>query len=191
MAKNQVKKEVVKEKTKKEKTKEVTSINSKLIIVACLILVLLLGIYFYRWSSVKNKEKYIDSYLISSGTINLNIHNLNEVNQVLFSSETPEKYFVLISYTEDNNTYKLEKSLKKLIDDYKLNDSFYYLNVKDIMKNTTFLSDLNKTFKTDKITTIPTILYFENDELVDVVKRVDDNMINAGDFQKLLDIYEY
>ena len=134
----------------------------------------------------------MNSYLVSSGTISLTIHNLDEVNQVLFSNETPDKYFVLINYTKNEDNYNLEKDLKNIIDNYKLNDSFYYLDVTDLKNsNNNYIDEINKTFKTKDIKSIPTILYYENGSLKEVVKRIDNNTINAGDFQKLLDIYEF
>ena len=72
-----------------------------------------------------------------------------------------------------------------------INDSFYYLDVLDIMNNDSYLNDINKAFKTDKITKIPTILYYEGGSLKEVVTRADDNVIKAADFQKILDIYEF
>ena len=59
------------------------------------------------------------------------------------------------------------------------------------MEEDNYLTRLNNAFNTDKITTVPIILYFKEGKLVDTVTRDDNNVINAGDFQKLLDIYEY
>ena len=72
-----------------------------------------------------------------------------------------------------------------------MSDSFYYLNIENIMDQDNYLTRLNNAFNTDKISTVPIILYYKNGELVNTVTRDDDNIINAGDFQKLLDIYEY
>ena len=130
-----------------------------------------------------------NSYLLSTGTVNLVIDDLDDVNQTL--SEAPTEYFVLITYTNDENTYNLETGIKKIIDDYKLNTSFFYLNIKDYMEDKDYLQKLNNVFNTDKITKVPIILYYRNGSLIDTVKRDDNNVINAGDFQRLLDIYEY
>ena len=59
------------------------------------------------------------------------------------------------------------------------------------MDSDNYLTRLNNAFNTDEISTVPIILYFKDGELIDTVTRDDDNVINAGDFQKLLDIYEY
>lgn len=160
-----------------------------LIIIIVIAAIILVAIYIYFWQSARNEEKYRTSYLLSSGTVSLEIKNLEEVSQVL--SESPTEYFVLITYTGNEDTYNLEESIKSIIDDYKLSDSFYYLNIENIIQEDNYITRLNSAFNTDKITTVPTILYFRNGAIVDTVTRDDDNIINAGDFQKLLDIYEY
>ena len=52
---------------------------------------------------------------------------------------------------------------------------------------------INNAFNTTEISEIPVILYYKNGSLVNdgIVQREDNNPINAGDFQKLLDIYEF
>ena len=59
------------------------------------------------------------------------------------------------------------------------------------MEQDNYITRINNAFNTDEIDKIPTILYYQDGELVYVVERDDDHMINAGDLQKLLDIDEY
>ena len=161
------------------------------IIGIVLMCIALIAFYIYRVNQVNNTEKMQTSYLLSTDTINLEIKNLEEVKQIL--KEAPNDYFVLISYTNNKDTYNLEKWLKSIIDKYSLSDRFYYLDVTSIMNDENYLARINNAFDTDLITMVPTILYYRNGELATdgVVLRVDKNPINAGDFQKLLDIYEY
>ena len=167
----------------KEEVKEVEGAKhifsqKNILIIVCIVLALILVIFYgYRVNKLKETDTLSKSYLLDSGTVSLEIKNLDEVNQIL--AESPTEYFVLISYTGNKDTYKLENGLKRILDKYKLNDSFYYLN------------RLNNAFNTDKIKKVPTILYYKNGKIVDVVTRNDNNIINAGDFQKLLDIYGY
>lgn len=184
-----------KQTNNKEEVKEVKNakqkMSSKTILIIGLILLalILLGFYVYRWNQVKNEEKYMKSYLLDSGTVSLEIKNLEEVNQIL--TESPNEYFVLITYTGDKNTYDLEQDIKAIIDKYKLSDSFYYLNVENIKNEDNYLNRINNAFNTTTIKNVPIILYYKDGKIVDTVSRNDDNCINAGDFQKLLDIYEY
>ena len=177
----------------KEEVKEVEGAKhifsqKNILIIVCIVLALILVIFYgYRVNKLKETDTLSKSYLLDSGTVSLEIKNLDEVNQIL--AESPTEYFVLISYTGNKDTYKLENGLKRILDKYKLNDSFYYLNVKNIMDEDNYLNRLNNAFNTDKIKKVPTILYYRNGKIVDVVTRNDNNIINAGDFQKLLDIY--
>ena len=179
----------------KEETKQVEVAKQKVsrkrivIILVIILAFILLGLYIYRWQQVKDEERLSTSYLLASGTVSLEIKNLDEVSQIL--SESPTEYFVLITYTGNEDAYDLETGIKPIIDDYKLSDSFYYLNIESIMDSDNYLTRLNNAFNTDEISTVPIILYFKDGELIDTVTRDDDNVINAGDFQKLLDIYEY
>ena len=164
--------------------------QKNILIIVCIVLALILVIFYgYRVNKLKETDTLSKSYLLDSGTVSLEIKNLDEVNQIL--AESPTEYFVLISYTGNKDTYKLENGLIRILDKYKLNDSFYYLNVKNIMDEDNYLNRLNNAFNTDKIKKVPTILYYRNGKIVDVVTRNDNNIINAGDFQKLLDIYGY
>lgn len=174
-------------KTDEPKTQSKTTITIIIVIIA----IILISAYVYSWYHVKNQEKLASSYLLSSTTISLEIKNLEEVNQIL--KEAPNEYFVLISYTKSEDTYELEKGLKEIIDTYTLADRFYYLDVTDIMQEDNYLERINNAFNTDVITKVPIILYYKDGVIADsgVVLRDDDNPINAGDFQKLLDIYGY
>lgn len=188
------KKEVIKKEVKSEgnpKPTEQKQIPTKVvyIIVIALIALVALAIYLYKWYDVKKEEKLMNSYLLTTDTISLEIKNLEEIQTIL--TEAPTEYFVLINYTGNENNYKLEEGLKSIIDEYKFGDRFYYLNVSNIINEDNYLTRLNTAFNTDKITSVPTILYFKNDMLVDIVKRADKNTINAGDFQQLIDIYGF
>ena len=186
---------VVEVKKTKEETKQVAEAKHRIsqkniyIIVGVIVALVIFGFYVFQIQEKRNEERLSNSYLISSGAINLEIKNLDEVNQIL--AEAPSEYFILITYTGDEDTYELEEGIKTIIDDYKLSDAFYYLNVESIMDGDNYLTRLNNAFNTSEITTVPIILYYRDGVLVDTVTRVDDNIINAGDFQKLLDIYEY
>ena len=186
---NSTPKRTTEEKREVAVAKQKISRNKILIGSAIVVVLILLVFYIYQWQKVKNQEKYMNSYLLDSGTVSLEIKNLDEVSQIL--TESPNEYFVLITYTGDKETYELEKDIKSIVDDYKLSDSFYYLNIKNLLKEDNYLNRLNNAFNTDKITAVPIILYYKDDVLIDTVSRVDDNIINAGDFQRILDIYEY
>lgn len=169
--------------------KKINLTNKHILIIAgVVVLILFVGLYIYKWQQVKTEEKYMTSYLLDTGTVSLEIKNLDEVSQIL--TEAPNEYFILITYTGEKATYELEENIKKIIDDEKLNDVFYYLNVENIRNEDNYITRLNNAFNTEKIKNVPVILYYKDGKIIDTVSRNDNNCINAGDFQKLLDIYE-
>ena len=143
--------------------------------------VVFIVLYAYKWHQVKEDEKYLQSYLISSNTINLEMNSTNNINSVL--SETPNNYFIYISYTGDKDIYNFEKKLKPLIDDYSLQNSFYYLNITDIKEdNKNYKKDISKELNIDSkyLNTIPVIFYFKDETLQS------EAITSINDFEKLL-----
>ena len=150
----------------------------------CIILaIIFLALYFHRWNTVKEQEKYYNSYLISTNTISLEMNDIDEIQSVL--SETPSYYFLYISYTGDEDVYHLEEDLKPLIDEYQLQNNFYFLNVTDF-------KDTNKNYKDDIaqelgidasiISDVPIILYFQDGELA-----TSKGIFTAEQFEDLLE----
>lgn len=161
----------------------VKSLPLKKIFITLLIVlgIILLTLYFYKWHQVKQDEKYLKSYLISTSTINLEMNDISEINTVL--SESPSYYFIYISYTKDEDTYNLEKELKPIITEYDLRNNFYFINVTDIKdKNSNYKEDIAKELGIDKnkINNVPVILYFKDGKLAR------DGVTNANDFEKIL-----
>lgn len=129
--------------------------------------IVLVAIYCYKWHQVNIQKKYLNSYLVETGTINLEMTDINEINSVLL--ETPSYYFIYISYTKDEDVYNFEKKLKPIIDNYDLRNNFYYINITDIKeKNKNYREDIARELHIDieKINKIPTILYFKDGKLV-------------------------
>lgn len=138
-------------------------------------------LYGYKWHQVKEDEKYLQSYLISSNAISLEMNAIDDINSVL--SETPNNYFIYISYTGDKDIYNFEKKLKPLIDDYNLQNSFYYLNITNIKENNkNYKNDIAKELKIDSknLHNIPVILYFKDEILQH------DGVTSIKDFETLL-----
>lgn len=136
------------------------------------ICILIIGVfitawYLSSWYYLKKEERLHKSFLITSNTIEYEITDINEVKQVL--NESPSNYFIYISYPKDEKIYRFEKKIKKYIDTYNIKDSFYYLNITNYLEKEDLYTKLNKIFDTDKIEDLPTILYYENKVLVEVI----------------------
>ena len=175
----------------KKKSKK-NNINFKKIFYFILgfLLIIFLIWYIISWKNVKKEEKLMNSYLITSNTLSVEIKDLSETIQVL--KESPSEYFVYISYTNDEKIFNFEKKLKKLIDNYNLKDEFYFVNVTNIKDDENFYSEINDTFNTKLISNIPSILHFKNNELKKVIYNKDlnktytnfENLLKENEFDK-------
>lgn len=144
--------------------------------------------YISAWKQVKEYEKYLSSYLVSTNTITYEVTNLDEMVQV--SQESPSSYFVYVGYTGDANVFKLEKKLKVIIDEYGLQDSFYYVDVTKRLEDTNLLKDLNDSFNTTDIKNTPCILFYKDGNLERIIDN-DKGVFNADELTKLLNDYNY
>ena len=158
------------------------------IAIGLVVAAVLLTLYGFAWYNVIKEGKVSQSYLVKEKVISSEIQSLDEVEAIF--AEVPDEYFIYISYTGSDVVYNLEKKLKKVINQYELNDQFYYLNVTSIKDKENHLDEINKSLKLNtNIKQIPTIIYVKEGKVVDFIKRNDNNIMNVGDFQKLLDIY--
>ena len=155
--------------------------------IAAIAIILLIW-YIISWHNVKQTEKYLNSYLIKTNTIQYEIDDISEIIQVL--KESPSEYFIYISHTEDENIYKLEKKLKKIIDEYNINEAFYYININNYLDGNDIYSRLNEIFNTSKITNNPCILYYKNNEFNSIIIN-EKGIFDYNDFIKLLTENDY
>lgn len=150
--------------------------------------IVLLTWYGFAWYNVFKENKIATSYLVKEKIISNEIKSLNEVEDIF--SEAPASYYVYVSYTGSEEIYNMEKEIKDLIVDYNLNDSIYYLNVTSIKDEKDAIDQVNRALKLEdkKISKLPTIIYYKDGVALDIITRNDNNIMNAGDFQKLLDV---
>ena len=173
---------------KKKKSNKYFPLKNYIYGALIFITIILLAWYIISWYNVKQTEKLMTSYLVTSNTVTSEIKDLNEIVQVL--KESPSEYFVYISYNNNEDVYKLEKKLKKIIDNYNLKDEFYYINITDYLEDDDVYTKLNNAFNTTQIKNAPCILYFKNNQLEEVIiNKVD--VFDVSDFTTLLEEYEY
>ena len=170
-----------------KKNERFIPIKNYIIAFVAIIGAIALACYIFSWHKVIKENKLSTSYLIKSKYISNEIQGLERLNDVL--SEVPSSYFIYISYTGTDEIYKLEKELARIIDDYKLSDEMYFLNVTSIKDDEDLISEVNKSLNIEdnQIKQIPTILYYSDGKLVDLIANDDNNIMEIGDFQKLLD----
>ena len=156
------------------------------IILAC-ILIIVLSIQFY----MKMRSEIYSSYFIDKSY--LVEHNLaNQVNCDALGEALKGKnsFILLTNYSEQ--AFDLEKDISDLIKKNQLEDYFHVYPLIDNCgpisdKNSVAGLNLNLPFGIDKT---PSILYYQDGKLMDVIKREDSQMLSKADFQQFLDIYE-
>ena len=128
-----------------------------------------------KYKNKRLESSYLDGFITKI--------NINEIDNVI--SETNSEFFILLTKTNDENVYKFEINLKKIINEYNLRDNFIYINYNE---DYSCLDKINELFDI-KLQKVPAILYFKNGEFV---KSINSNMelLSIDDFQKLLDEYE-
>lgn len=188
------KKNVATKNIKSSNDKNQKYISPKNYIYALLILIggILIALYFFEWYQVKQEEKLMSSYLITSNTIESNIKDLESLSQI--TQEAPSSYFIYIGYTGSEEVYNLEKELKRVIDKFKLNDEFYYLDVTELKNNNDkYLEEINNNLGIDTLERVPAIIYVKEGKILenDILDGVKDTLLKASDLEQLLDIYEF
>lgn len=187
------KSKVAKSKPKRASLKS-KKVPTKNYLYALFILVggILLVWYIFEWINVKNEEKLMTSYLISSNTINSSIQDFDSLNQIL--KETSTSYFIYLGYTGDEDVYNFEKELKRIIDSYDLNDNFYYMDITEIKKdNENYLEEIKSKLNLKELDRVPAIIYVNDGKVenANILDGINNTMIKIADVETLLDVYEY
>lgn len=169
-----------------KKNKNIPPRNYLIVFFLCLAAIFV-TIYIFQWKEYNENELTSKSYLVSTSTVSLIINTLDELETTLF--EKPNNLFIYTGYTGDIDEYYLEEDLKSIIDDYSLADQFYYLDITNLLDDEDFLNDLSNVLSTE-ISSYPVIIYISDDEVINKIDS-DDEIIEANDFLKLLEIYEF
>lgn len=179
--------------SKKKRVVDTKKIPLKNYVYAFLVLLggILIVLYIFEWINVKKEEKLMNSYLITSSTINSKIEDFDSLKQIL--NETSSSYFIYLSYTGNEDVYKFEQELKKVIDNYGLNDNFYYMDLTKIMNdNENYLELVNNNLNIN-IDRVPVIIYVKDGKIEDnnILDGINGTMLKVADVENLLDIYDY
>ena len=123
-------------------------IKNYVIAFGIVVAAVLLTMYGFSWYNVLKDGRIAQSYLVKEKVISNEIQSLEEVSDVFL--EAPNSYFIYISYTGSEEIYNMEKDLKKIINEYSLNDSVYFLNVTSIKDEKNYIEKINKTLKLEE-----------------------------------------
>lgn len=121
-----------------------------------------------------------------------------ECNQLLYedlknaTKDIGGDTFLIISYTDDYDVIENEKNIYKYLKKNNLLDNVMYLNITEYIANEDFNEELNKLLKLDTGLTInkyPALVYYR-DGLATITIDSTDHLLNKGDFEQLVDMYE-
>ena len=170
-----------------KKNERFVPIRNYVIVFFAIIGVIALVWYAFCWHKVIKENRLSTSYLIKSKTVSNEIQGLDGLNDVLL--EAPDTYYLYISYTGSEQIYNMEKELAVLINQYKIGDEVYFLNVTEMKDKKELVDEINKALELDKkqVKQVPTIIYYVDGKVVDLIVKEDNNIMDIGDFQKLLD----
>jgi len=108
---------------------------------------------------------------------------LEDLNNIL--TEPSSELFILVTKTNDEVVYNLEKDIKKVIKEHDLRDNFIYIDYTDKEDK---LGELNKILDCN-IKTVPALIYYKDGEYV---KSIDssEEVLKSVDLAQILDEYE-
>ena len=132
----------------------------------------------------------MNSYLITSKTVEAT--DLESISQSIV--EAPASYFIFLSYTDSLSNYNLEKTLKRVIDKYQINDIFYYVDVTDLKnENKDYLKVIKKSLDLPDLENVPAIIYVDEGHILEknILDGDNDNLVTATELENLLEKYEY
>lgn len=149
-----------------------------IIAVTVLLTVLLCNLYKSYQNNKLNKG-YISKYV---STI-----KYEELDSSL--AELGDKYYIYFGYTGNEDVYKLEKDIKRVVFNNHLEDNFLYVNVDNDQDVNNKILNVNEMLKINMIKKLPAIVYLNKNEVVSVIDS-SNHFLNVSDFNNLLDIYE-
>jgi len=147
-------------------------------LLAATVLVIVAGIKIFKEVCGEN---YSSRWENKSYLVEQQLAQVLTCSQIESAMHEGDNFLFLTTYSEGE--FKLEKDLASLIKDYRLEKSFY---VFPFDEDCAALSELKL-----QVEKVPSIYYFRNGVFQKDVIREDKKMIEAADFQKLLDIYEF
>ena len=148
------------------------------------LLIMLLIVVFVTFGIVKI-SKYYDEKKLEKSYFDGYISEvtLKDMNNIL--TEPSSEMFIIVTEVNNENIYNIEKDIKKVIKRRDIRDNVMFINYTDNKKD---LNELNKVLGSD-IKNIPAIVYYKNGQVVTSIDSIN-GLINAGEFEKLLDSYE-
>jgi hypothetical protein len=170
--------------------KKVIPLSNYLIAAIILVWIAIIAYVGYELSRRHQENLYQEGYFIHE---NIDIKKISLAEASTVAHDAKDAVFILFNYRGYEETYELEKELWRIMNDYHIEQNFYYVDLTD--ENGTLNCDmtcvLNTGLHVTNFKNVPAIAYYERGTLIDVAQREDKKVLEAADFVKLLDIYEF
>ena len=170
--------------------KKAIPLSNYLIAAIIIVWVVIIAYVGYELSRRHQENLYQEGYFIHE---KIDIKKLSLTQSIKILQDQKETTFILFNYRGYEETYQLEKDLWKIMNDYHIAKNFYYVDLTD--ENGTLNCDmtcvLNTSFHITNFKNVPAVAYYANGTLIDVAQREDKKVLEAADFVKLLDSYEF
>lgn len=116
-----------------------------------------------------------------------NNYNYQNFDKILTNSE----YFLMFSYTNDENVYNLENGIAKLIKENNLENKFNYVDLTKEKDQIAILDEINMKLNVNVVfkENLPVLMYYRDNQLVSVLNSRKDIPFSEGELYKILDIY--
>ncbi len=166
---------------------QLTSRNIKkenyLILMGVIVITILLVLLFTYFNNIYKVNRIKKSPLANVVTVK---------KEDKLSSISDKDYFLMISETNNQEIYDLEKEIDDILKENKLTKKFYYLDITKDKDDADLINRLNGKLGLDSIRliSVPAIIYFRDNKAVNIISSNYGLPFKSGDFYQVLDIYE-
>jgi hypothetical protein len=150
------------------------------ILVGMIVLIITACFAIFNIYNIYQESKITKSVLAKNS---VKFEDLSEITKEM-SADT----FLIVGYTQNNKIYQNEKEIKQLLNKNNLLDNVLYLDATDKMIEENFIEELNNTLELEnnnKITSIPAIVFYSNNE----VTYVKSGSVTKDDIAQIIDMY--
>lgn len=170
--------------------KKIIPVSNYLIAAIIVVWVIIIAYVGFELSRRHQENLYQEGYFIHE-KIDIKKISLEEAKNV--ARDSIDATFILFNYRGYKETYQLEHDLLKILQDYHLEQNFYYVDLTDETGtlNCDMTCVINTSMNVDKFKNVPAIAYYGRGSLVDIAQRDDQKVLEVADFVKLLDMYEF
>lgn len=165
-------------------TKRIIPVKNYVIAFGFVILIICGCFAFYNLYGIYQENKISVSPLSNKEILYVDLKNATE--------DIDADTFLFISYVEDKTVHDNEVEIKKYLNKRNLINNVIYLNATEYLNNENFINEINETLNLknkNKIEVLPALIYYRDGNVAHSIDSKD-HIINKGDFEHIVDMYE-